>query len=158
MNIDRITDAIAVFEETLITPNSRFDQWLRGNDDAITVTEKEGYELFKNSGCVACHYGEGIGGSSFQKMGLSDNMFFKVPTLRNVVLTYPYFHDGQVNTLEEATQIMGKLQLGRHFTPEEVEKIVAFYGTLTGDQPQLMMPILPASNNNTPLPKPFSQE
>lgn len=178
VNIDRITDAIAVFEETLITPNSRFDQWLRGNDDAITVTEKEGYELFKNSGCVACHYGEGIGGSSFQKMGLleeyktenlakgladftgkdSDNMFFKVPTLRNVVLTYPYFHDGQVNTLEEATQIMGKLQLGRHFTPEEVEKIVAFYGTLTGDQPQLMMPILPASNNNTPLPKPFSQE
>ena len=143
VNIDRITDAIAVFEETLITPNSRFDQWLRGDDNAITAQEKEGYELFRNSGCVACHYGEGIGGSSFQKMGLleeyktenlargladftgkdTDEMFFKVPTLRNVVLTYPYFHDGQVNTLEEATQIMGRLQLGRNFNDEEVEKI-----------------------------------
>ena len=178
VNIDRITDAIAVFEETLITPNSRFDQWLRGDDNAITAQELEGYELFRNSGCVACHYGEGIGGSSFQKMGLleeyktdnlakgladftgkdSDNMFFKVPTLRNVVLTYPYFHDGQVNTLEEATQIMGKLQLGKQFTDEEVEKIVAFYGTLTGDQPQLTLPILPPSNNDTPLPKPFGEE
>lgn len=178
VNIDRITDAIAVFEETLITPNSRFDQWLRGDDNAITAQEKEGYELFRNSGCVACHYGEGIGGSSFQKMGLleeyktenlargladftgkdTDEMFFKVPTLRNVVLTYPYFHDGQVNTLEEATQIMGRLQLGRNFNDEEVEKIVAFYGTLTGDQPELMMPILPPSNNDTPLPEPFSKE
>ena len=176
VNIDRITDAIAVFEETLITPNSRFDQWLRGDDNAITVNELEGYELFRNSGCVACHYGEGIGGSSFQKMGVleeyktenlakgladftgkeSDEMFFKVPTLRNVVLTYPYFHDGQVNTLEEATQIMGRLQLGRNFTDEETNKIVAFFGTLTGDQPQLIMPILPASNNNTPLPEPFT--
>lgn len=178
VNIDRITDAIAVFEETLITPNSRFDQWLRGDDKAITAQELEGYELFRNSGCVACHYGEGIGGSSFQKMGLleeyktenlargladftgkdSDHMFFKVPTLRNVVLTYPYFHDGQVNTLEEATQIMGRLQLGKKFTDEEVTKIVAFYGTLTGDQLQLMMPILPPSNNETPLPEPFSVE
>lgn len=178
VNIDRITDAIAVFEETLITPNSRFDQWLRGDDNAITAEEKEGYELFRNSGCVACHYGEGVGGSSFQKMGLleeyktenlakgladftgkdSDTMFFKVPTLRNIVLTYPYFHDGQVNTLEEATKIMGRLQLGRDFSDEEVQKIVAFYGTLTGEQPQMMMPILPPSTNETPLPKPFSTE
>ncbi len=178
VNIDRITDAIAVFEETLITPNSRFDQWLRGDDNAITAEEKEGYELFRNSGCVACHYGEGIGGSSFQKMGLleeyktenlakgladftgkdSDAMFFKVPTLRNIVLTYPYFHDGQVNTLEEATKIMGRLQLGREFSDEEVQKIVAFYGTLTGEQPQMMMPILPPSTKDTPLPKPFSEE
>lgn len=178
VNIDRITDAIAVFEETLITPNSRFDQWLRGDDNAITAQEKEGYELFRNSGCVACHYGEGIGGASFQKMGLleeyktenlakgladftgkdSDVMFFKVPTLRNVVLTYPYFHDGQVNTLEEATQIMGKLQLGRQFNEEEVGKIVAFYDTLTGDQPSIVMPILPPSNKDTPLPRPFSED
>lgn len=178
VNIDRITDAIAVFEETLITPNSRFDQWLRGDDNAITATELEGYELFKNSGCVACHYGEGIGGASFQKMGLleeyktenlakgladftgkdSDEMFFKVPTLRNVALTYPYFHDGQVNTLEEATKIMGKLQLGREFSEEEVHKIVSFFMALTGEQPQLMMPILPPSNNLTPLPQPFSKQ
>ncbi len=177
VNIDRITDAIATFEETLITPNSRFDQWLRGDDNTITATEKEGYEIFRDSGCVACHYGEGIGGSSFQKMGLleeyktenlakgladftgkdSDAMFFKVPTLRNIVLTYPYFHDGQVNTLEEATKIMGRLQLGRDFTPDEIEKVVAFYGTLTGEQPQLMMPILPPSVNDTPLPVPFGE-
>lgn len=178
INIDRITDAIAVFEETLITPNSRFDQWLRGDDNAITAEELAGYELFRNSGCVACHYGEGIGGSSFQKMGLleeyktdnlakgladytgneSDEMFFKVPTLRNVVLTYPYFHDGQVNTLEEATQIMGRLQLGRNFSDDEVKKIVAFYDTLTGEQPQIVLPILPPSNNDTPLPRPFDDE
>ncbi len=178
INIDRITDAIAVFEETLITPNSRFDQWLRGDDDAISAEELAGYELFRNSGCVACHYGEGIGGASFQKMGLleeyktdnlakgladytgkkSDEMFFKVPTLRNVVLTYPYFHDGQVNTLEEATQIMGRLQLGRNFSDDEVKKIVAFYGTLTGEQPQIVLPILPPSNNDTPLPRPFDDE
>ncbi|GGZ88459.1 cytochrome c biogenesis protein CcsA [Ignatzschineria indica] len=178
INIDRITDAIAVFEETLITPNSRFDQWLRGDDDAITAEELAGYELFRNSGCVACHYGEGIGGASFQKMGLleeyktdnlakgladytgkkSDEMFFKVPTLRNVVLTYPYFHDGQVNTLEEATQIMGRLQLGRNFSDDDVKKIVAFYGTLTGEQPQIVLPILPPSNNDTPLPRPFDDE
>lgn len=178
INIDRITDAIAVFEETLITPNSRFDQWLRGDDDAITAEELAGYELFRNSGCVACHYGEGIGGASFQKMGLleeyktdnlakgladytgkkSDEMFFKVPTLRNVVLTYPYFHDGQVNTLEEATQIMGRLQLGRNFSDDDVKKIVAFYGTLTGEQPQIVLPILPPSNNDTPLPRPFGDE
>ena len=178
INIDRITDAIAVFEETLITPNSRFDQWLRGDDDAISAEELAGYELFRNSGCVACHYGEGIGGASFQKMGLleeyktdnlakgladytgkkSDEMFFKVPTLRNVVLTYPYFHDGQVNTLEEATQIMGRLQLGRNFSDDEVKKIVAFYDTLTGEQPQIVLPILPPSNNDTPLPRPFDDE
>ncbi len=178
VNIDKITDAIATFEKTLITPNSRFDQWLRGDDDAITAYEREGYEIFRNSGCVACHHGEGIGGSSFQKMGLleeyetenlaqgladftgkdSDRMFFKVPTLRNIELTYPYFHDGAVNTMEEATEIMGRLQLGRDFTEEEVDKIVAFYRTLTGEQPKIVLPILPPSNKNTPLPKPFSEE
>ena len=72
VNIDRITDAIAVFEETLVTPNSRFDKWLKGDDNAITAEELEGYEIFKTSGCIACHYGENIGGSSFQKMGLLD--------------------------------------------------------------------------------------
>ncbi|WP_305799501.1 cytochrome-c peroxidase [Marinobacterium weihaiense] len=175
VNIDKITNAIAEFENTLVTPNARFDQWLLGDKNAITQYEQEGYELFKTSGCVACHNGPAVGGNSFQKMGLvepyqtnnpvegraavtgkdADRFTFKVPTLRNVELTYPYFHDGEAETLTEATDIMGRLQLGRKFTDEENAKIVAFMKTLTGDQPQFLMPILPPSVDETPKPKPF---
>jgi len=175
INIDRITDAIAEFEKTLVTPNSRFDQWLLGDADAISTFEREGYELFKTSGCVACHNGEAVGGNSFQKMGIvepyqtqngvegrvavtgkdADRFTFKVPTLRNVELTYPYFHDGEAETLTEATDVMGRLQLGRQFSDEENAKIVAFLKTLTGDQPQFLMPILPPSVDGTPRPQPF---
>jgi cytochrome c peroxidase len=175
VNIDKITDAIAEFENTLVTPNSRFDQWLLGDQDAITPFEREGYELFKTSGCVACHNGPAVGGNSFQKMGLvepyqtnnpvegraavtgkdADRFTFKVPTLRNVELTYPYFHDGEAATLTEATDIMGRLQLGRKYSEEENAKIVAFMKTLTGDQPQFLMPILPPSVDATPKPQPF---
>lgn len=175
VNIDRITHAIAEFENTLVTPNSRFDQWLLGDENAITPFEREGYELFKASGCVACHNGPAAGGNSFQKMGLiepyqtnnkvegraavtgkdADRFTFKVPTLRNVELTYPYFHDGEAETLTEAVDIMGRLQLGRVFTDEENAKIVAFLKTLTGDQPQFLMPILPPSVDATPKPQPF---
>jgi cytochrome c peroxidase len=175
VNIDMVTDAIAAFEETLNTPDSRFDKWLKGNKKAITKNELEGYELFKNSGCTACHYGPAVGGNSFQKMGLvaeydtknkaegvagltgvdADRMKFKVPTLRNVELTYPYFHDGEADTLEKAVDIMGKLQLGRTYTADEISKIVAFLKTLTGTQPSFKLPILPPSTNDTPKPKPF---
>lgn len=175
IDIGRVTDAIAAFEETLVTPNSRFDKWLKGDKKAITPTELVGYELFKNSGCVACHNGPAVGGGSFQKFGLieayqtknpaigraavtgkdADRFNFKVPTLRNVELTYPYFHDGAANTLEEAVGTMGRLQLGKHFTAEETAKIVAFLKTLTGDQPSFKLPILPPSTNATPRPKPF---
>lgn len=175
VSIDRITDAIAEFEKTLVTPNSRFDQWLLGDANAISQYEQEGYELFKSSGCVACHNGEAVGGNSFQKMGLvepyqtnnevegraavtgkdADRFTFKVPTLRNVEMTYPYFHDGEAETLTEATDIMGRLQLGRKFSEEENAKIVAFLKTLTGDQPQFLMPILPPSVDATPRPQPF---
>ncbi len=174
-NIDMVTDAIAAFEETLVTPDSRFDQYLKGNKKALTKTELSGYKLFKDSGCTACHYGPAVGGTSFQKMGLvaeydtknkaqgvagltgkdADRMMFKVPTLRNVELTYPYFHDGEAETLEEAVEVMGKLQLGRAFTAQEVDDIVAFMKTLTGKQPDFKLPILPPSNNTTPKPKPF---
>jgi len=176
LDIQLVADAIAEFEKTLKTPNSRFDQWLKGNKKAITAEELKGYELFKSSGCVACHNGEAVGGTSFQKMGVfepyktnspeigragvskndAERFFFKVPTLRNVELTYPYFHDGAVNTLEEAVEIMGRLQLGRKYTQEEVAQIVAFLKTLTGEQPKLQMPILPPSTNNTPRPKAFN--
>ena len=174
-NIDMVTDAIAAFEETLVTPNSRFDKWLKGNKKALTQKEKAGYDLFKNSGCTACHYGPAVGGNSFQKMGLvaeydtpnkavgvagltgkdADRMKFKVPTLRNVEMTYPYFHDGEADTLEKAVDIMGKLQVGRAYTPEEIDQIVAFLKALTGDQPNFKLPILPPSTNDTPKPKPF---
>lgn len=175
IDIDQVTDAIAEFEKTLVTPNSRFDQWLMGDDNAITKAELEGYQLFKNSGCVACHNGSSLGGTSFQKMGLiepyqttnpaeglsavtgrdADRFMFKVPTLRNVSMTYPYFHDGEAQTLEEAVDIMGRLQLGRKFTDDENSKIVAFLHTLTGEQPSFLLPILPPSTPQTPVPRPF---
>lgn len=175
INIDQVTEAIAEFEKTLVTPNDRFDQWLQGYTNAITEKELAGYQLFKNSGCVACHMGPAIGGTSFQKMGLvspyetkndaqgvagvtgkdADRFKFKVPTLRNVELTYPYFHDGEAATLTEAVDIMGRLQLGRTFEKTELEQIVAFLKTLTGDQPSFALPILPPSTDTTPRPTPF---
>lgn len=175
ITIDKVTEAIAEFEKTLVTPNSRFDQWLLGNKDAITQYELAGYELFKNSGCSGCHNGSAVGGNSFQKMGLVepyktnnpaegrvavtgddvDRFKFKVPTLRNVELTYPYFHDGGAETLTEAVNTMGRVQLGKKFTKDENAKIVAFLKTLTGDQPSFQLPILPPSTDKTPQPKPF---
>jgi len=175
ITIGEVTQAIAEFEKTLVTPNSRFDRWLLGNKDTLTSQELAGYQLFKNSGCIACHNGEGVGGNSFQKMGVvkpyksprdaqglagvtgkdADRFKFKVPTLRNVEMTYPYFHDGEAQTLTEAVDIMGRLQLGKKFSAEENAKIVAFLKTLTGDQPMFLMPILPPSTDKTPPPKPF---
>lgn len=178
ITIDGITDAIAVFEETLVTPNSRFDQWLKGDDDAITEQELAGYNTFKSIGCVACHNGPAAGGTSFQRMGViepyqttnpaegrvavtgvdADRFNFKVPSLRNVELTYPYFHDGAYWTLEEATDIMARLQLGRQLEEEDINNVVAFMKTLTGDQPTFTMPILPPSTNDTPRPQPFGAQ
>ncbi|MBO3705718.1 MAG: cytochrome-c peroxidase [Candidatus Accumulibacter sp.] len=177
VDVDRITQAIAAFEETLATPNSRFDQWLKGNRKALTKWELEGYQLFKDSGCVACHNGPAVGGNSFQKMGVvepykatspaegrvavtgkdADRFNFKVPTLRNVELTYPYFHDGAADTLSEAVETMGRVQLGKKFSPEENAKIVAFLKTLTGDQPSFKIPLLPPSADSTPRPTPFDK-
>ena len=175
ITIDEVTQAIAEFEKTLVTPNSRFDRWLLGEEHAITADELSGYTLFKTSGCIGCHNGEALGGTSFQKMGLvkayetdnpaegrvavtgreSDRFLFKVPTLRNVELTYPYFHDGEAETLGEAVDVMGRLQLGREFSAEETNQIVAFLRTLTGEQPQFLMPVLPPSRDETPRPQPF---
>ena len=178
VNIDHVTEAIAAFEETLVTPDSRFDLWLKGNDKALDKRELAGYTLFKTSGCVACHNGPAVGGTSFQKMGLvepyvtanpatgregvtgkdADRFNFKVPTLRNVELTYPYFHDGEAATLEQAVETMGRLQLGRKFSAAEVGAIVAFLKTLTGKQPSFAIPHLPPSVNDTPKPQPFEKK
>lgn len=172
IDMDKVTQAIAAFEETLVTPNSRFDRWLRGNKRALDADELRGWQLFKRSGCIACHYGEALGGRSFEPMGVmepyrsrvyaigrqavtgvdADRFSFKVPTLRNVELTSPYFHDGAAATLGEAVDVMGRLQLGREFSARENAQIVAFLKTLTGDQPRILLPVLPPSSERTPRP------
>lgn len=157
---DNVTDAIAEYEKSLITP-SRFDAYLRGDESAITEQEKRGYQTFKEVGCTACHTGIIVGGTMFQKLGLvknyfadrgtplteadmgrfnvtkneADKHFFKVPTLRNVELTPPYLHDGSRETLEETVALMGKYQLGRELTQQQVDDIVAFLKSLTGELP-----------------------
>jgi cytochrome c peroxidase len=170
-DIEHVKDAIAVFEETLITPNSKFDRWLYGDDTALNETEMAGYQLFKDKGCTTCHNGIAVGGAMYQKMGLkkpyrddktlgrfnvtkneADKYVFKVPVLRNVELTYPYFHDGSVWDLKEAVMMMADLQLGIPVTEEEAVKIVAFLKALTGDQPTFTIPILPPSSPDTPKP------
>lgn len=153
-----IRDAIATFERSLITPNSRFDKYLRGNQSAITASEKEGYRLFKNYGCVTCHQGVNIGGNMYEKFGAMGDYFkergnitqadlgrfnitgqeehrheFKVPSLRNVALTPPYFHDASAQTLEQAIRIMGKYQLGVEIAAHDNALIEAFLRTLTGE-------------------------
>ncbi len=178
ISIEKVTDAIAVFEETLVTPNSRFDLWLKGDDGALTAQELAGYETFKGIGCVACHNGPAAGGTSFQRMGVvkpyntenpaegriavtgadGDRFSFKVPTLRNVELTYPYFHDGAYWKLEDAVDVMSRLQLGRELKDDEIGNIVAFLKTLTGDQPNFTLPRLPPSTNDTPRPIPFEKQ
>ncbi|MGI2181946.1 cytochrome-c peroxidase [Shewanella oncorhynchi] len=176
VTIDRLTDAIATFEKTLVTPNSPFDQYLLGKQDAINADAKTGYQLFKDKGCVSCHNGPAVGGTMFMKMGLikpfhtnnpaegrkgvtgkeGDKFVFKVPTLRNIELTYPYFHDGSVWTLEEAVNTMADIQLGQKLSDKEVKEMVAFLNSLTGEQPQITLPILPPSNKETPRPVPFA--
>jgi cytochrome c peroxidase len=175
VDIDRITTAIAAFEETLVTPNSRFDKWLGGETAALTETEAAGYKIFKSSGCAMCHNGPAAGGASFQRMGVvepyrttnpaegrkavtgrdADRFLFKVPTLRNVELTYPYFHDGAANTLAEAVDVMGRVQLGREYSREDNARVVAFLKALTGEQPSFALPLLPTSSDTTPRPVPF---
>lgn len=156
---ETVTDAIASFEETLLTP-SAFDAYLNGDENAISSQAKLGYRLFKSYGCIACHNGPNVGGAMYMKMGLvqdyfksrggelteadlgrfnvtkkeSDKHHFKVPTLRNVALTSPYFHDGSVQSLNNAVVIMGKVQLNRDLPAADVAAIVAFLETLTGRQ------------------------
>lgn len=175
VNIDRITDAIATFEKTLVTPNSRFDRYLQGQQDAISAEAKAGYQVFKDKGCVSCHNGPAVGGTMYMKMGLmkpfhtdnpaegrkgvtgkdADKFVFKVPSLRNIELTYPYFHDGSIWTLEEAANTMADIQLGQKLTQQELTQMVQFLKSLTGEQPKIVLPILPPSNANTPRPIPF---
>lgn len=154
---ENIKDAIATFERALYTPNSRFDQFLRGDKNAINAEEKEGYRIFKEYGCVSCHQGVNLGGNLFQRFGTvtdafagrdikkadlgrqnitgneQDRYVFKVPSLRNITLTPPYFHDGSVKTLEEAIAVMAQYQLGRQLLPEQLDLMNKFLRTLNGE-------------------------
>lgn len=153
---DNLKKAIGVFERELLTP-SKFDDYLRGDLTALTDDEKEGLNTFIGEGCIACHSGELLGGTMFNKFGLfgdyweltgsknidngkfdltqkeSDKYVFKVPSLRNIEKTYPYFHDGSVDDLAESVKIMAKLQLGKDLSEEKTKSIVLFLNTLTGE-------------------------
>ncbi len=153
----QVLDAIVEFEKALITPNSKFDRFLRG-EVTLSPDEREGYKLFKKLGCITCHNGVNVGGNSFQFFGAVvpvewkpsnpdryrvtkrefDKNRYKVPTLRNVECTYPYFHDGSAWTLEEAVSRMSYHNLGFKLSEEEVRKIVAFLKTLTGEKPAIL--------------------
>jgi cytochrome c peroxidase len=131
-------NAIAIYERSLLTPGSRFDSWLRGDSAALTAEEQTGYELFKSLGCVSCHQGVNVGGNLFQRHGIfhplasPDPEILRVPSLRNVATTAPYFHDGSAPTLEDAVRQMANAQLGRTLSDQQIAAIVAFLGTLTG--------------------------
>ena len=152
ITMKNITDAIAEFEKTLITPNAPFDRYLNGDENAISSQAKRGWEAFKSNGCVACHQGQNIGGTMYQKIGIfepypnqenlgryeitkieSDKMVFKVPSLRNVAKTAPYYHDGSIPTLDVCVQFMAYYQLGRFLDQQTVDDIVAFLESLTGE-------------------------
>jgi len=133
-----VIDAIATFERSLLTPGSRFDRWLTGDTAALSTQEVEGYRLFKSLGCISCHQGVNIGGNLFQRHGIfrplasAEPAVLRVPSLRNVAVTPPYFHDGSAATLEEAVKKMGAAQLNSDLSDSQISSVVAFLHTLTG--------------------------
>ncbi len=159
-----VADVIAVFERTLVTP-SRYDDYLNGKEDALTKEEKEGLKVFIDKGCASCHNGIALGGSmkpfpvagKYKYANVGDfkgdkSGMVKTPTLRNILETRPYFHNGAVWDIKEAIKIMGETQLGTKISDDEANKIATFFGALTGKKPDISYPMLPASNNNTPKP------
>lgn len=153
---DNVADAIAEFEKALITPDSPFDRYLKGDADAISAKAKEGYRLFESKGCILCHHGVNVGGNFYNKFGIyedvnstnlgrynitkreEDKYVFKVPSLRNIALTAPYMHDGRMSVLKDAVEFMTEHQLGRHMEPGETDAIVAFLKSLTGEIPEIV--------------------
>lgn len=179
ITLDNVTEAIAAYESTLITPGSPFDRWLEGDDSALSAEQRAGLELFIDTGCVACHTGVALGGESYQKFGVvelpseevlprgdtgrmqvtgeeADKYVFKVSSLRNIALTRPYFHSGVVWELEEAVKIMAKSQTGADLSNSQAARITAFLESLTGEQPEGPYPVLPPSVGATPRPDPLA--
>ncbi len=160
LNAANVANALASFERSLVTPNSRFDRFLKGDERALSEIEQEGYRQFSRYGCTSCHQGSLLGGNMYQKFGVLGDYFagrpltrddfgrfnvtgreedkhvFKVPSLRNVARTAPYFHDGSAETLEQAVVVMGRYQLGRDLSEADINAIVAFLKTLDGDLPR----------------------
>ncbi len=175
VTFENMAKAIAVFEATLITPQSAFDEYLGGKGNALAVSQKEGLKLFMDKGCAACHGGVNMGGNAYFPFGVmakpneaimagdkgrfkvtgvkSDEYLFKAPSLRNIALTPPYFHSGTVWNLKDAVAIMGTAQLGISLNQKEVDRITAFLQSTTGEQPSIMYPLLPVSTDHTPRPK-----
>jgi cytochrome c peroxidase len=161
INAAGITDAIVEYEKTLITPDSPFDLYLKGKSDALTQKQVNGYRKFQSNGCTSCHQGTNLGGNLFQTFGVAGDYFkdrggqlssdagrfsvtqnpedmhvFRVPSLRNVAMTAPYFHDGSARNLKDAISIMGKYQLGRDLPKQDVEDIASFLESLTAPLPE----------------------
>ncbi|MCG6939637.1 MAG: cytochrome-c peroxidase [Thiohalocapsa sp.] len=176
VTFDNMAKAIEAFEVTLVTPNSPFDQFLEGNDAALDDEQKAGLELFIDKGCASCHYGVNVGGQAYFPFGLikrpgadilppgdkgrfrvthtaSDEYVFRAAPLRNIALTAPYFHSGEVWDLNQAVAVMGTAQLGAKLTDDEVATIAEFLRSLTGEQPQVEYPILPLETVKTPRPE-----
>ena len=177
VTLENAQRAIAVFEATLITPNAPFDKYLNGDAAALSAAQKSGLKLFIDKGCAACHNGINIGGGRYAPFGVvekpgasflppedrgrfmvtktaSDEYVFKVPTLRNIALTAPYFHTGKCWDLRQAVAVMGTSQLGAHLTEEEIDRITLFLNSLTGEQPKVLYPQLPPAVAATPHPEP----
>ena len=179
MSIDQAAKAIAAYERTLITPNSPFDHYVKGNKKALNKQQQKGMSLFAELGCVACHSGPAFNGQANVELGTpvlmkfptfadnayvnkyklaedkgreevtgkaEDNNLFRVPTLRNIAVTAPYFHNGTVKTLDEAVKVMAKTQLAKDLENDEVKSLVAFLESLTGPFPEQSMPRLPITS------------
>ncbi len=178
VTFDNVAKAIEAFEATLITPASRFDQFLEGNINALTAREKKGLGLFMYEGCADCHNGVNVGGGDYFAFGVfekpgaeilpagdkgrfavtktaGDEYVFRAPSLRNVTLTAPYFHSGKVWSLEQAIAVMASSQLGETLSEGDIEAITAFLGTLAGEQPRVEYPLLPTETAATPKPEPM---
>ena len=171
-----VEKAIAVFEASLITPNAPFDKYLKGDTSALSDTQKQGLQLFMDKGCATCHNGINLGGGMYAPFGVvenpgaellplsdkgrftvtksvSDEYVFKVPTLRNIAVTGPYFHTGRSWDLRQAVAVMGVTQLGAQLTADETQKVAIFLESLTGEQPKIVHPILPPSVAGTSRPQ-----
>ena len=175
VSFDNTAKALEVYQATLITPDAPFDQYLKGDKDALTDQQIAGLDAFMNKGCVACHNGVNVGGQGYYPFGVvnrpgadvmpegdtgraqvtetaADKYVFRSPSLRNVELTAPYFHSGNVWSLQEAVAIMNDAQLNSLLTDEDVVNVTAFLRSLTGEQPRVVYPELPLSSEDTPMP------
>jgi cytochrome c peroxidase len=175
VTVDNMAKAIELYAATLITPDSPFDKYLKGNNNALNAQEKAGLTIFMDKGCAACHGGVNMGGAGYYPFGMKetplaellppddlgrfkvtntalDKYVYKSPSLRNIALTPPYFHTGKVWKLKDAVLVMGTTQLGVKLNDDETEKITAFLLTLNGRQPKVEYPILPEGSDSTPKP------